>query len=666
MRFNKYILLIFSAFGFLTSFGQEDNGQSPLILVNIEFGYNLPAGDYSNRFGGNLGIGGGVQYMTKKNLIYGIQGTYHFGNEVKEDPLSNIRNEDGFLIGNNKIHASIFLRQRALFVGGNIGKLISLSKVNPRSGLRLMLDVGYFQHKIRIQEDPNSFVPIIAGDYKKGWDKMSNGFSLRQFVGYQNLSLDGLLNFYVGFEFMQAFTQNRRMNDFQTFGKLEESRFDMMVGVKTRVDIAISYWRQCGHDLLLVNMIWLYNFSITLYGFIIWLASFFNEKAALWIDGRKGLFEKLESQLEKSSPKKAPIIWMHVASLGEFEQGRPIIESLKQNYPDYKIFLTFFSPSGYEIRKNYELADYIFYLPMDTKKNAQKFIEIIQPRLVIFVKYEFWYHFLNTLQSKNIPTILVSALFRPDQLFFKSYGALFRKILKGFDHIFLQNEASFELLKSHGYRKISLTGDSRIDRVAAIAKQAKSFEIIDQFANDSQVLVCGSTWPPDESILEGFIKNAHEWKFIIAPHEIKESNIERLQNLLPQNAIRYSKANSASVKTAKILIIDNIGMLSSLYRYGKIAYIGGGFGAGIHNTLEPIAFGLPVIFGPKYKKFDEALVLVEKKGAFSVNNSADFESIMQKMTEKSFYKNASQEAQNYINQNRGATEKIIKYISKIL
>lgn len=433
-------------------------------------------------------------------------------------------------------------------------------------------------------------------------------------------------------------------------------------------------------------MVWLYNIAISVYSLAIFLASFFNKKAKLWIEGRKGIFEQLEKQLQSSNQtaevsskdrenstsnfqlptSNHSIIWMHVASLGEFEQGRPIIEKLKDNYPEYKILLTFFSPSGYEIRKNYELADYVFYLPVDTKKNAKRFIENVDPKLVIFVKYEFWYHYLNTLETKGIPTILVSAIFRPSQLFFKSYGNLFKKILAGFEQIFVQNEASFQLLKSHNYQKTTLAGDTRIDRVADIATQSKSYEVIEKFAEGSKTLICGSTWPPDEAVLINFIKKSEDWKFVIAPHEVEENNILRLQKLLPENTVRYSKADLNTVKNAKILIIDNIGMLSSIYRYGKVAYIGGGFGKGIHNTLEPIAFRLPVVFGPKYKKFDEAVSLVEKGGSFSITDSQQFNEIMSQMDDENFYKKASQEAENYISENRGATEKIINYISTFL
>ncbi len=475
-------------------------------------------------------------------------------------------------------------------------------------------------------------------------------------------------------------------------------------------------------------MIWIYNIVVNLYSFGIWIASFFNKKAKLWVDGRRGIFEQLEmrfagakalrrvrgeglgvgiegsevkseelgersqgrgvrdegsevrsqeSGVSDEEPSKTTTnhkllnynpktIWIHVASLGEFEQGRPIIEKLKADFPTYKILLTFFSPSGYEIRKNYELADHVFYLPADTKKNAKRFIEIVNPALVIFVKYEFWLHYLNTLQTKKIPTLLVSAIFRPNQLFFKSHGGLFKKVLAGFDQIFVQNEVSFQLLKKYNYNRIELAGDTRVDRVAAIAAQAKRYAIIEKFADKNKVLVCGSTWPPDEAILIDFIKKSSDWKFIIAPHEIKESNIKRLQKMLPKKTIRYSEADVDSVLKNSILIIDNIGMLSSIYRFGKVAYIGGGFGNGIHNTLEPIAFGLPVIFGPKFKKFNEASTLVGKGGSFTIANSTEFLNIMNQLEKEDFYTKASQEAQNYILQNRGATEKILNYISKIL
>jgi len=426
-------------------------------------------------------------------------------------------------------------------------------------------------------------------------------------------------------------------------------------------------------------MILIYNFAVRLYSYGIWLASFFNKKAKLWIEGRKGIFEQMKTQLKTTNHEQGArswersritanknIIWMHVASLGEFEQGRPIIEKLKEKYPAYKILLTFFSPSGFEIRKNYELADHVFYLPPDYQKNASRFIEIVNPKLVIFVKYEFWYHYINTLQSKAIPTLLVSAIFRPSQLFFKGYGGLFKKLLAGFEHIFVHNKASFQLLKKHHYNKITLAGDTRVDRVAAIALQAKRFEIIEKFVQKNKILVCGSTWPPDEAVLTDFINKTDHWKIIIAPHEIKESNIKRLLKLLPENIIRYSKADEKSVPDQKILIIDNIGMLSSLYRYGTVAYIGGGFGKGIHNTLEPIAFGLPVIFGPKYKKFEEATTLVENGGSFTISNSHDFTNIMNQLDDANFYNKASEKAQDYIEENRGATEKIMDHISNII
>ncbi len=457
-------------------------------------------------------------------------------------------------------------------------------------------------------------------------------------------------------------------------------------------------------------MVWLYNIAIWLYATGIWLVSFFNVKAKRWIDGRKDVFKQLETESQTSDGRhqmadirhqtsdtgsrffskkrddksgipqnhkttipqyhkttipqyqKPKTIWIHAASLGEFEQGRPIIEKLKEHFPEHKILLTFFSPSGYEIRKNYELADVVCYLPSDTKKNAERFVKTIQPCLAIFIKYEFWFHYLQTLEQRGIPTILVSAIFRPEQLFFKWYGGLFRKMLQGFDLIFVQNEASLRLLKDHGYKPVTLAGDTRVDRVISIAQQAKRFDVIENFAGGN-VMVCGSTWPPDEAILIDFIKKSDNWQFIVAPHEIGESNIRRLLKILPENTIRYSKADKNSVAGKQVLVIDNIGMLSSVYRYGKLAYIGGGFGKGIHNILEPLAFGIPVVFGPKFQKFEEAVALTEKGACFSVSTSSEFEAVMTKLSNPDFYKLATEETKDYLQRNRGATEKVMEFIA---
>jgi len=411
----------------------------------------------------------------------------------------------------------------------------------------------------------------------------------------------------------------------------------------------------------------MYDFGIWVYYFGIWLASFFSKKAKLWVEGRKDVFSKIKSQVTDNQP----IIWFHCASLGEFEQGRPLIEKIKKTLPEHKILLTFFSPSGYEIRNNYEQADYVFYLPLDTKKNAKKFLEIVQPKMVFFVKYEFWFNYLHQLNQRKIPIYLISSIFRKDQIFFKSYGSFFKKMLFFFDHIFVQNKKSKILLLENGVTHLSVAGDTRVDRVLEtcltarqVQKNKPSFDKINIFKGTAEILIGGSTWPPDEDILIEWIhaQKDFRWKFIIAPHDISESHLVEIEKKLNMNTVRFSKANTFNSAAAKVMIIDNIGMLSSLYQYGKIALIGGGFGSGIHNTLEPIAFGLPVIFGKKYQKFEEAINLIETGGGFSISNYDEFKHVMKDLEKDSFYNNASTNAKNYILENQGATEEIFNFV----
>lgn len=418
-------------------------------------------------------------------------------------------------------------------------------------------------------------------------------------------------------------------------------------------------------------MILLYNIGIRLYSLAIHIAALFNTKARQWVDGRKGIFQHIETSLKhKNTPSK--IIWIHVASLGEFEQGRPLIEALKQGKNPPYIILTFFSPSGYKIRKNYPLADAIFYLPIDTPSHAKRFIHLLKPDLAIFVKYEFWYHYLHELKKRAIPTYLISAIFNEKQVSNNSfYNILLKRMLSCFTHIFVQNTPSVSLLQNAGFQHVSLAGDTRVDRVISIAQEVKPFPIIEQFVGQSPTLVCGSTWQPDEEIILQLLEKQafKHWKFIFAPHDISIKNVERLEKSISISYLKYSKcikniANTEGVDfyNSRILIMDNIGMLSSLYRYGKVAYIGGGFGKGIHNTLEPIAWGLPVIFGKKYQKFEEAVKLVETGGGFSVQNYAEFEQVMQHLNDDFNLKKASQAAMDYIQNNKGATRRIVEYI----
>lgn len=403
----------------------------------------------------------------------------------------------------------------------------------------------------------------------------------------------------------------------------------------------------------------LYNIAIFVYGLLIRMASPFHKKAKLLAQGRRGAIEKLEAA--KNSQK--PYIWFHCASLGEFEQGRPLIEAVREQYPQYGILLTFFSPSGYEVRKNYPLADVVMYLPADTKRNAIRLLETVRPAKVFFVKYEFWYHYIAEIGKRNIPLYLVSGIFRENQQFFSNtpWGKWYRKMLTGFTHFFVQDAESQQLLQSIGIAECTVSGDTRFDRVAAIAACSQNIPIVDNFVGDSPVLVAGSTWRPDEELMAGYINSCEKLKCIIAPHEVTRENINRLEQLLTKKTIRFSSATPETIGDYQILIVDSIGMLSSLYKYGSLAYIGGGFGVGIHNTLEAATFGLPVIFGSNYRKFKEAREMVELGAAFTVKTGEDFRIIADKLLSDSRARaEASRKAAAYVNRNKGATRIIIE------
>lgn len=402
----------------------------------------------------------------------------------------------------------------------------------------------------------------------------------------------------------------------------------------------------------------LYNITIYLYIFYIRVGSLFNAKAKLMIAGRKNIFESIKSQI--SSLESNNLVWFHCASLGEFEQGRPLMEKYKIQQPDVKILLTFFSPSGYEIRKNYAGADCIFYLPIDTPSNAKKFIEVVKPQKVFFVKYEFWFNYLNELKNRNIPTYLVSGIFRENHHFFNSTGGWFRKQLIAFTHFFLQDEKSVELLNSIGYTNATLCGDTRFDRVLEVAKNAKQIDLVKQFVGNHKTIIVGSSWLEDEKIVQSL--KLESLKLIIAPHEIDEKRLSSIEAQFLGKTLRYSKANENNVEEAEVLIIDNIGMLSSLYQYGSIAFIGGGFGKGIHNILEAATFGLPVIFGPNYHKFAEAKELIKLGGAFAINDVSEFEKTMSLLSDEQVLKTASQISKMYVQGRVGATDKILAKI----
>ena len=407
-------------------------------------------------------------------------------------------------------------------------------------------------------------------------------------------------------------------------------------------------------------MLLIYNFFLGIYAVLAYVAAPFNTKIRKFILGRSGIFKMLKGKI-KAGDK---IIWFHAASLGEFEQGRPVIEALKLKRPDYKILVTFFSPSGYEIRKNYAGADIICYLPIDFSWHAKRFVDIVKPSAVYFIKYEFWHNYIHEVSKRNIPLYCISGIFREEQMFFKWYGGWFRNTLRKFFHFYVQNNVSRELLQRINIQCVEVSGDTRFDRVFDIAKSVKELPIVTSFAANYKTLIAGSTWPADEDLLIQFINStSFDCKFIIAPHEIHESGIQRIISLLKVEAVRYSQAANKDISQYKVLVIDNIGMLSSIYQYGIISYIGGGFGKGIHNTLEAATFGLPVIFGPKYLKFKEAVDLVEKQGAFNIEKYEDLRSVLDALLgDDKKRSNASTTCKEYVTTNVGATERILKNV----
>ncbi len=405
-------------------------------------------------------------------------------------------------------------------------------------------------------------------------------------------------------------------------------------------------------------MLLLYIIGIRLYTLLIRILSLFNPKAKLFIKGRKNVYTQITQKINPSEKH----IWFHFASLGEFEQGRPVLEKLKALYPAKKIVVTFFSPSGYEIRKNYALAD-VFYLPIDTAANAKRFIASINPEMAIFTKYEFWHFYFRELKDRGIPLYVISGIFRESQAFFKWYGGFYRNILKSVTYFFVQNKESENLLKSIGLNNVTINGDTRFDRVYENAQSPKQLGLIESFIGNSPTLVCGSTWPADEKILSALPEKYPNWKFIIAPHEIHESHIESIEKQFSAGSVRFSifsSSNQTPNAEHQTLIVDNIGMLSSLYQYGNVAYIGGGFGTGIHNTLEAAAFGLPVIFGPKYDKFQEAKDLIAIGAAKSISAVEELTSAFEGFAEN---KDAAQQAKRYVADKKGATDQIINLIN---
>lgn len=409
-------------------------------------------------------------------------------------------------------------------------------------------------------------------------------------------------------------------------------------------------------------MHFLYNLAILSTQFLLKIIAFFSPKMKLFVDGRKDVFTILEQKISANDQT----IWFHAASLGEYEQGLPVIEKIKDNYPTHKIVVTFFSPSGYEVRKNNTVADVTVYLPLDTQKNAKRFLELVHPDLVFFIKYEFWINYLDQLQKQNIPTYLISGIFRKKQLFFKWYGGFYRKALNTFTYFFVQNEDSKKLITQLGKTNVIVSGDTRFDRVVAILEKDNTLDFIAQFKNTKTTIVIGSSWPKDETILSEYINSCiYDVKFIIAPHNIKPEQIEQLQNSITKKTVLFSEKENKDLSKFEVFIIDTIGILTKIYSYGDIAYVGGGFGnPGVHNLLEPATFGIPIVIGPNYSHFDEAINLVEIGGSISINDSKELEIAFSTLIQNADIRYQKGEiCRSFVQKNKGATNSILEKIT---
>jgi 3-deoxy-D-manno-octulosonic-acid transferase len=408
-------------------------------------------------------------------------------------------------------------------------------------------------------------------------------------------------------------------------------------------------------------MLFIYNLIVQLAGFLLHIVALFSPKMKLFVDGRKTVFATLRSKINSEDKT----IWFHAASLGEYEQGLPVIEKIKEKFPSHKIVVTFFSPSGYEVRKNNTVADVTVYLPLDTKSNAQQFLKLVHPEMVFFIKYEYWPNYLNELKIQNIKTYLISGVFREKQAFFKWYGGFYRNALQSFDYFFVQNESSKKLLQSIGFVNVKISGDTRFDRVVSILERDNSLDFIEQFKNNTITIVIGSSWPKDESLLVNYInQSSNEVKFIIAPHNIKSEQIQELKNSILKKSILFSEKDNQDVSIFNVFIIDIIGILTKIYSYADIAYVGGGFGnPGVHNILEPATFSVPIVIGPNFSHFAEATALVNMTGCVSISNQKElneiFDNLIQNPDER-FEKGHI--CNTFVNMNKGATEVILKHL----
>ncbi len=422
--------------------------------------------------------------------------------------------------------------------------------------------------------------------------------------------------------------------------------------------------RKCIFGIKLNLMLFLYNIIILIASFLLKIVALFVPKIKLFVDGRKSVFETLSNKI-KSTDKT---IWFHAASLGEYEQGLPVIEKIKIKYPDHKIVITFFSPSGFEVRKNNQVADVTVYLPLDSKSNAKKFLEIIHPEMVFFIKYEYWPNYLNELKKLKIKTYLISGIFREKQAFFKWYGGFYRKALQSFEYFFVQNESSKILLQSIGFNNVKISGDTRFDRVVSILERDNSLGYIENFKNNTKTIVIGSSWPKDENLIVNYINQSKNVKFIIAPHNINALQITNFKNSISKKIILFSDVqigHELSLSDFDVFIIDTIGILTKIYSYADIAYVGGGFGnPGVHNILEPATFGVPIIIGPNYSHFAEAIALVHQEGCVSIANQKELnEAFDSLISNDNVREEKGHICSTFVQMNKGATPIIISHIS---
>ena len=400
----------------------------------------------------------------------------------------------------------------------------------------------------------------------------------------------------------------------------------------------------------------LYTLAIQVFGLLAWVAARFKRTARLWVEGRRHWHRRLTEDIKESED----LVWFHAASLGEFEQGRPIIERVREAYPGHPILLTFFSPSGYEVRKDYDGADYVHYLPLDTPENARKFLESVQPKLAVFIRYEYWYNFLRAMFRRDIPVVMASAIFRKGQVFFKPYGGWTRETLRGISHFFVQNQESLELLDTIRVRNKTLSGDTRFDRVWDAAQEKREFPFVERFIADKLCLIAGSTWPFDDQLLKEIVPAFPDLKFVIVPHHVDEANIRRITDLFEGLVALYSRGGDQDLVAKQVLVVDTIGMLTHLYRLADLAYVGDGFGAGIHSILEPAAFGMPIFFGPNYQNFQEAVDLVERKGVFAVRDQEELTRVIRRFADdERARREVGQVCRDYIEEKRGATDSVM-------